>query len=157
VGKYSGILRDLILKFKEMDCLKYSLGDLLLEIVEKNIGVQGFDLLVAVPLSKKREFSRGYNQSNLMAEVIGKKLNKPVVKNNLIRIRDTKPQFKLSRNERILNLKDAFRIKSPEAFKKKNIVIVDDVTTTCTTFEECARQLKNSGAGKIYCAALARD
>lgn len=156
-GLYTGVLRELILKFKEKDFLKTALGNLLLFVVTKNIDINQFDLIAAVPLSKKKEFGRGYNQSQLLAEFLGKNLNKEVVSNNLVRIRETKPQFELSREERIVNLKDAFGVKEPLVFKGKNIIIVDDVTTTCTSLEECSKALKNAGAKKVFCAVLARD
>jgi ComF family protein len=151
------MLRDLILKFKDRDCLKNTLGSLLHNAVVRHIMPEEFDVIVPVPLSKKKEFERGYNQSQLLAEVVGKNLSKPVVTKNLVRVRDTRPQFLLSREERLTNLKDAFGVKNPSEFKSKNVVIVDDISTTCTTFEECARQLKKAGARRIYCAALAKD
>lgn len=161
VGKYTGILRELILRFKEKEFLKVSLGNLLLETVRKNMNiidnVDIVDIIVAVPLSKKKEFNRGYNQSQLLAEFLGKNLNKKVISNNLIRIKETKPQFELTREERLANLKDAFSVKDPIVFKGKNIAIVDDVTTTCSSLEECSKILKKSGAKKVFCLVLARD
>ncbi|MFA5779067.1 MAG: ComF family protein [Elusimicrobiota bacterium] len=157
VGKYTGVLRELILKFKEKDFLKTALGNLLLEVLSKNIDIEQFDLIVAVPLSKKKEFGRDYNQSQLLAELLADKMNKKVVSGNLIRIKDTKPQFELSRAERLVNLKDAFFVKDPSVFKNKNIVLVDDIATTCSTLEECSTVLKNAGAKKVFCAVLARD
>jgi len=156
-GKYTGILRELILKFKEKKILKQTLGAVLLKIIEKQINISDIDALIPVPLSKKREFERGYNQSQLLAEYIGGITNKPVIPGNLIRVKDTIPQFKLTREERLVNLKGAFFVKEPSAVKGKNIILIDDITTTCTTFEECSRILKQAGAGKIFCAALARD
>lgn len=156
-GLYIGILRELILKFKEKDFLKMALGNLLVEVLVKNIDINQFDLIVAVPLSKKKEFGRDYNQSQLLAELLADKMNKEVISGNLIRVKDTKPQFELSRVERLVNLKDAFFVKDPSVFKNKNIVLVDDIATTCSTLEECSSVLKNAGAKKVFCAVLARD
>jgi len=157
VGLYTGVLRELILKFKEKDFLKTALGNLLFSVVTKNIALEQFDLIVAVPLSKKKEFGRDYNQSQLLAELLADKTNKEVVGGNLIRIKDTKPQFELTRAERLVNLKDAFLVKDPLVFKNKNIVLVDDIATTCSTLEECSTVLKKAGAKKVFCAVLARD
>ncbi|MDD5687462.1 MAG: ComF family protein [Elusimicrobia bacterium] len=157
VGKYCSILRELILKFKEKDFLKVVLGNLLLDTIKKNIDVNLIDYFISVPLSTKREFERGYNQSQLLVEFISNKLNKEVIKKNLIRIKDTKPQFELSRAERLVNLKDVFIVKEPALLKEKNIVLVDDIVTTCSTFEECSKVLKRTGVRKVYGLALARD
>jgi ComF family protein len=157
VGKYTGVLRELILKFKEKDFLKMVLGNLLLEILAKNIDINQFDLIAAVPLSKKKEFGRDYNQSQLLAEFLGRHLSKKVISKNLVRVKDTKPQFELSRAERLVNLKDAFFVKDSSVFKNKNIVLVDDIATTCSTLEECSTVFKNAGAKKVFCAVLARD
>ncbi|MDO8733848.1 MAG: ComF family protein [Elusimicrobiota bacterium] len=157
VGKYTAILRELILKFKEKDFLKTALGNLLLEVLTKNIDISQFDLIVAVPLGKKKEFGRDYNQSQLLVEFLADKMNKEVVSGNLVRVKDTKPQFELTRAERLVNLRDAFFVKDPSVFKDKNIVLVDDIATTCSTLEECSTVLKKAGAKKVFCAVLARD
>lgn len=133
------------------------MGDVLLKIIKKHINTDEIDLLVPVPLSRKRQFERGYNQSQLLAEYIGNYINRPVISNNLIRVKETTPQFKLTREERLVNLKDAFFVKEASVIKGKNIILIDDITTTCTTFEECSKMLKKAGSGKIYCAVLARD
>ncbi|MBN1385118.1 MAG: ComF family protein [Elusimicrobia bacterium] len=157
VGRYTGILRKLILKFKEKDFLKTILAGLLLDTLTKNMDIESIDFIVPVPLSKRKEFERGYNQSGLLADILGKKLNKMVVSDNFIRIRNTSPQFELSREQRLINLKDSFFVRDPAEFKGKNIVIIDDIATTCLTLEESSKILKKSGAGNIHCLVLARD
>lgn len=157
VGKYTGVLREIVLKFKVREFLKTVLGNLLAEALIKNVDASRFDFFVAVPLSRKKEFSRGYNQSQLLAEVVSKKMGKKVISGNLVRKRDTKPQFELTRDERLVNLNDAFCVKNPAVFKDKNIVLVDDIATTCSTLEKCSHTLKIAGAKNIFCAVLARD
>src|SRR3989339_442248 len=103
VGKYTGVLRDLILKFKERDLLKDALGELLLKTLTINLDASLIDYIVPVPLSRKREFKRGYNQSVLLAEFISNKITKDVIKDNLVRVKDTTPQFELNREERLFN------------------------------------------------------
>ncbi|OGS39478.1 MAG: hypothetical protein A2551_01460 [Elusimicrobia bacterium RIFOXYD2_FULL_34_30] len=157
VGKYSGILRELILKFKEKDFLKENLGEILLNALKSNLNIDKIDYIVPVPLSKKREFYRGYNQAMLLAEYISGKTGKNIIVNNLIRVKNTKAQYELNREERLLNLKDVFELKEPWFFKNKSIVIIDDIATTCSTLEECSRVLKKSGAKNVYGLVLARD
>lgn len=157
VGKYTGILRELILKFKEKDFLKENLGEILLNALKSNLNIDKIDYIVPVPLSKKREFYRGYNQAMLLAEYISGKTGKNIIVNNLIRVKNTKAQYELNREERLLNLKDVFELKEPRFFKNKSIVIIDDIATTCSTLEECSRVLKKSGAKNVYGLVLARD
>ncbi|HAM37798.1 MAG TPA: hypothetical protein DCP53_00135 [Elusimicrobia bacterium] len=157
VGKYTGILRELILKFKEKDFLKENLGEILLNALKSNLNIDKIDYIVPVPLSKKREFYRGYNQAMLLAEYISGKTGKNIIVNNLIRVKNTKAQYELNREERLLNLKDVFELKEPWFFKNKSIVIIDDIATTCSTLEECSRVLKKSGAKNVYGLVLARD
>lgn len=157
VGRYTGVLRELILKFKERDCLKKTLGGLLTAAIKEQIGSKEIDLFVPVPLSIKRAAARGYNQSGLLALEAGKSLGKKVDTKNLIRVRETKPQYTLTRSERRQNLKNAFAVKDANVFKGKTVVVVDDIATTCATFDECAKVLKTAGAGRVYAAALARD
>lgn len=157
VGKYTGTLRKLILKFKEKNFLLTLLGNLMADILEKNADVGTIDLIAAVPLAGKKEFERGYNQSQLLADFLGNKLNKTAISKNFTRIKNTKPQFELSREERLVNLKDSFLIKDPFVFRGKNVLLVDDIATTCATLEECSKVLKAAGAKKITCMVLARD
>lgn len=157
VGKYTGILRELILKFKEKDFLKENLGEILLNALKSNLNIDKIDYIVPVPLSKKREFYRGYNQAMLLAEYISGKTGKNIIVNNLIRVKNTKAQYELNREERLLNLKDVFELKEPWFFKNKSIVIIDDIATTCSTLEECSRVLRKSGAKNVYGLVLARD
>jgi len=145
VGKYAGVLRELILKFKEKEFLKTALGNLLADVLIKYTDIS------------QKEFKRDYNQSQLLAEILAGKFNKKTSGGNLVRVKDTKPQFELTRDERLINLRGMFKIKDPSVFKNKNIVLVDDIATTCSTLEECSKVLKNAGAGKIFCAVLARD
>jgi len=156
-GKYDGVLRQLILKFKEKDLLKTVLGDMLVSLLKKNIDITQFDSVLAVPLARKKEFKRGYNQAQLLTEVVCKKLGKQIIKGKLVRTKNTKPQFELTRDERLVNLNGAFEVKNPLSFENKNVVLIDDIATTCSTLNECSRVLRKAGANKVLCAVLARD
>ena len=115
------------------------------------------DFIIPVPLhiSKKRE--RGYNQSDFICEGISYVLNVPVLLKGLKRKKFTQTQTKLSREERQMNVRDAFvvRKKYTGLIKGKNILLVDDVITTGSTTLECARVLKDSGCGDVYVCSIA--
>lgn len=110
------------------------------------------DILMPVPLSKKRLKERGYNQSALLAAELFKITHIPVDNNALTRVRYTPPQAQLSLEERTKNVKGAFTAKHVEG---QNIILVDDVITSGSTLASCANALRTAGAQKIYAACIA--
>lgn len=117
--------------------------------------------IIPVPLHIKRERERGFNQAHLMASGIFEVLKKDH-KNiyldckSLKRVKFTRQQAKLNREERLQNLKEAFEWMS-DTPPKKNIILVDDVFTSGSTMQECASVLKRAGAQKVYGLVMARD
>jgi len=111
-------------------------------------------VLVPVPLHLVRYWERGYNQSLILAKFLGENLDLPVSANLLRRIRYTRSQTRLSPKERKENVRGAFSC-SPEV-QGKNLVLVDDVSTSGATLLEAARTLKRGGARTVWCLALAR-
>lgn len=114
-------------------------------------------ILVAIPADKKRLKLRGYNQCQELANELAKIVKVPLLTNNLIKIKQTKPQMELSKNEREINLKNAFIIKNPAEFAGKKVFLVDDVYTTGSTMDECAGILLNAGAKEVFGIAIARE
>jgi len=112
--------------------------------------------LVPVPLEKKRLKWRGFNQ----AEELGKKLSQfltlPLLNNVLIKIKRTLPQVELTDEGRKENIRGAFLIKDRELIKNKKILLIDDVYTTGSTMEECARVLMEARAKEIIGIVVAR-
>ena len=117
----------------------------------RNIGAEG---IVPIPLHKSRRRIRGYNQAELLAGALGKRVGIPVYPRMLIRVRNTKPQKTLNPEERQNNLKRAFNMGQNDV-KLKVIIIIDDIYTTGTTIDEAARVLKEAGAEKVYFITLA--
>ena len=113
-------------------------------------------VLIPVPLDKKKIKDRGYNQSEELAKELSKILQVPVV-TNLIKIKQTKPQMESTKLERENNLLGAFLTKNPEELSGKKIFLVDDVYTTGSTMEECAKTLKQIGAKTVWGVAIARE
>lgn len=111
--------------------------------------------IVAVPLHSRRQRSRGYNQSELLADQLGRLTNVPFSP-ILLRTRHTTPQVELAIRERAANVRDAFALKPKSDIEDATILLIDDVYTTGATLRECARVLKNSGATQVYGLTLAR-
>lgn len=131
---------------------KYMAEFMKLEFEEMAVKV---DCIIPIPLHKKRFKERGYNQSELLAKALSKKINLPLVLNNLIKVKETTTQTKLTKLERKENLNGCFEIKNRDEIVGKNILLLDDVFTTGATTEEASRVLKSAGANKIYILTFA--
>jgi ComF family protein len=112
--------------------------------------------IVPIPLHKKRERFRGFNQSRLLANHIGEKCKFPVI-DLLIRVKQTKSQAKLCREERLQNLKNAFSLNPTIESPSKNtpLLIIDDICTTFTTLTQAAKTLQKNGFDVVFGAAIA--
>ncbi len=128
-------------------------GEQMAEYLGEFIRSTGAAGIVPIPLHKNRKRVRGYNQAELLAQALGKRLNIPVYPKMLVRVRDTVPQKKLNPSERENNLKKAFNMGQNDV-KSKVIIVVDDIYTTGTTIDEAARVLKDNGADKVYFVTL---
>ncbi len=114
-------------------------------------------LLLPVPLYKKKYTQRGYNQSALLARELGYFVQKPVDLTSLVRMRHTPSQTKLGRQARFANMKNAFLCVQPSAVKGRKVLLIDDVATTGATLEACAHALRAAGAKKVMAYTLARE
>jgi ComF family protein len=155
---YEGALMEAIHQFKygSKSYLADALGPLLAHFAEDWLKKSDAHVTVPVPLHVKRLRERGFNQSLLLARHVSDQLKTELDFLSLRRIRYTSPQTGLGKDERRKNVRRAFEVVNPEALKKKNILLVDDVLTTGNTLNECARALKKSGCNKIHCLVLAR-
>lgn len=114
------------------------------------------DYIVPVPMSAYKESLRGYNQTRLITSIISKKL-KIKESNNLKKVNNAPTQGKLNKLERINNIEGIFYLEDNQEFVGKRVVLLDDIYTTGSTIEECARVISESGAKKIFVIILARD
>ena len=112
------------------------------------------DFLVYVPMTKKAEQKRGYNQSRLLCEGLSKIVNVPIL-DCLVKEKETKRQATLTKTERLKNLEKAFKVVDKKSVKDKVLVLVDDVTTTGSTAEVIAERLKKAGAKNVYLITVA--
>jgi len=113
-------------------------------------------IIVPLPLAIWRKRWRGFNQAEILAKIFSEKLEVPLL-GTLKRIRTTKVQKDLNREERIKNILGAFSLRSEVDIKNKKILLVDDVITTGVTLREATKVLKRNGAGDVWCLTLARD
>lgn len=121
-----------------------------------SVKLKKIDLIAAVPPRKERMRNPGFDQCDILAAEVSKRLEIPYRKNILRRVRETTKQTSLSGDMRRENLFGAFEVKiDPGFINKKNILVIDDVKTTGSTFNECARALKEKGAAHVYGASVA--
>lgn len=114
-------------------------------------------IFVPMPIHKSKKRTRGFNQSELIARDLSSVLNIPTETNILIKTKKTQSQTKLTKEERLQNVKNAFKATNSELINQKIIFLVDDVFTTGSTMKEAARVLKKSGALQVWGITVARE
>ncbi len=114
-------------------------------------------LLIPIPMEKSSLKDRGYNQAEELAKQLSQIIEIPLVSNNLIKIKSTPSQTKLSAQKREENIKGAFIVKNPGDILGKKVFLVDDVYTTGSTMEECANVLRTFGVKEVWGIAIARE
>lgn len=161
-GEYDAGLRDLIhlLKYEAVLPVAPVLGTMLASSIAELLPAWGDEspIMVPVPLHKSKLGERGFNQAEAIARAALKHLpgKLELATAVLVRQRATVSQVGLTRELRIQNMRDAFRVTAPHLLRGRNVVLVDDVMTTGTTLSECARVLKKAGAEKVWAATVAR-
>lgn len=141
-------------KFRGRSDLHVPFSRLLIERLTQE-GATDFDIIVPVPLSKKRFRERGYNQSALLARDIAAHFSIPCVETALIRKKHTQPQSTLGYQYRDFNVRGAFFLKKPEVVKNKRVLLVDDIFTTGATVRDATRALFKT-ADSISVCTVAR-
>jgi len=112
--------------------------------------------LAYVPLHSSRQRWRGFNQAEVLCQSLSQNLGLACI-NVLVRCKITKTQKDLKKEGRLKNVTDAFKLNPKADVHNKNIILVDDVTTTGATLQEAAKVLKRNGAAKVICLTVARD
>lgn len=125
------------------------------EALHQSGWLHGVDYLIPVPLHRRKERGRGFNQARTIAEEIGNAGRIPVLNGVLIKVRHTESQTYKSVEERLDNVKDAFRLQKPEGLEDRTVLLVDDVLTTGATIEACALTLTAVPDIRIRIATLA--
>jgi ComF family protein len=153
------IIRETIHKFK-YGCLEGLSAPLALLILNHlqiiNCEIDKSFVIIPVPMHIKKKRKRGFNQSEEIAKIISEATRLPL-STALVKIKETKPQMELNREERIENIKNCFEVKNKEEIKNKTILLLDDVYTTGMTMNECAIILKESGAKEVWGLTVSRE
>ena len=113
------------------------------------------DIVIPVPLCKTHIRERGYNQSEKIAYPLSLSLSRPLISDAVFRVKETTSQIDLSREERFMNLEDAF-IGNSAKLKEKKVLLVDDIITTGATLRSCTKALLDSGCKTVFCITVAQ-
>ena len=156
VWYYEGAVRHSLLRYKFHGVRSYAdpYGRVLAKKLQRE-HPEGFDLLTWVPISRFRRFTRGYDQVELLAAVVGAELELETVP-LLTKVRHNRPQSGIHGDaERRANVLGVYRVTDPGRLNGKKILLLDDIITTGATVSECARMLLTAGAKEIHCGAVA--
>ena len=154
----AGPVQDLIHRFKygSRVHLSHPLGILIALTLQPFSTEAAPDLIVPVPLHRKRLRQRGYNQSQLIGKVLGKRWKVPLEIGNLRRTRWTDPQTGLDATDRVTNVSGAFAVKDGKRLAGKRVLLVDDVLTTGSTMRACAEALFEADVAAVFAVTVAR-
>jgi ComF family protein len=154
-GFYTGALKSIIqkLKFHRGVGLSRYLVPSICGLIRRYL--PDVDAVVSLPLGARRQLSRGYNQSAVFSKPVAHTLGIPFLPEAVKRIRETASQVGLSARERKLNIRDAFFAEERLA-ANRHFLLMDDITTTGSTINECAKALKSAGAASVSCFTLAK-
>lgn len=152
---YSGAVKESLYRFKYHNRREYAryYGKELVRVYGAWMEARRIQVIVPIPLSRKRLRQRGFNQAELVAREVGRRMNLPVDCSLLSRVRDTKAQKSLNEEERKNNLKKAFKTGTNKV-QLDHILLIDDIYTTGNTMNEAAKELKRAGAERIYCLSI---
>ena len=157
--KYEGKVREKIIKYKfnEQAYLYKTFSKIILNNKKICRFLKSYDIIIPVPISNNKYNKRGYNQTELIAKELAKKLKIKTSRDNLIKIKDTKMQSSLTKIKRKENIKNAFKVNNKEELENKSIILFDDIYTTGSTAKECSRVLKKAGAKQILVLTISKD
>lgn len=142
------------LKFNNKSYLAEVLAEEMCKAINQDFKDINFDFLCFIPLSKVQKRQRKYNQCQLLAESVSKILKIPL--NDILeKLYDTEPQHEMSITARVGNVFGIYDVKDGKDVKGKTILLIDDIKTTGTTLDECAKILKIRGAESVYCVTAA--
>lgn len=142
-------------KYKGKKDIGMYLGKLLGHQLRESPLWEPVDVIVPVPMHPRKQYKRGFNQSEIFAQGIGETLKRPLLRNKLVKVDKTDTQTRKTRFRRWENVEGVFQVNDPEAFRGKNIMLVDDVITTGSTLEACASKLKEIKGTRLWIATIA--
>jgi ComF family protein len=142
------------LKYRNRGDIGILLGKMYGEDLVGSDLLRPIDIIVPVPLHRKKLKQRGYNQAEMIVKGLSEATSIPISSGNLIRTIHNPTQTKLDKSRRWENVKEIFDVENPEQFENKHILLVDDVITTGSTLEACGAALQKCNNLKISIAAI---
>jgi ComF family protein len=142
------------LKYKGNQKVGQYLGKQFGLALQKSDWIQSIDILIPIPLFSKKESERGFNQSACIGAAMADYLVKPMRIDVLQRIRHTDSQTQKSRQERVMNMQDAFGVTNSSGLAGKHVLLIDDVLTTGATIESCVMALQKIQGIRISIASI---
>jgi competence protein ComFC len=154
---HEGAVRECVVGLKYNGSLKMgeAVSDLLIKAFNRYFRPHEFDLIIPVPVHRKRLSKRGFNQTVVVSQDLSDFTGIPLQRRALKKTRDTPPQVGLSRSQRMSNLAGSFGVKRPSLISRARILLIDDVSTTGSTIREASRALMDSGARSVDVLVLA--
>jgi ComF family protein len=154
---YQGAVRDALLRFKFAGALHVAtaLSQILVEAFHRHFRPADLDLIVPVPIHRRRLIHRGFNQVVVLAKELSRETGIPLDRTSFKKIKDTPPQVGLTRPARVKNLRGSFGIQRSNRVRGRKVLLVDDVATTGSTIAEAAKTIMRGGAARVDVLVLA--
>jgi ComF family protein len=158
-GPYTGRLRELVLRMKQMEgqAVALAIGRVIVARYREQLPGSEPDVVVPVPMHWRRRLSRGANSAAVLAEVVSTELHAPLAEGLLRRRRHTRPQTECTPPQRWDNVRRAFAVAAGYHLNKAHVLLVDDILTTGATCSEAARELRRAGASRVTVVVAARS
>ncbi|MBQ3414265.1 MAG: ComF family protein [Clostridia bacterium] len=159
IFSYEGIIRKKILdyKFNEKTYLYKTFSNYIVQNENFCKVIKEYNVIIPVPISKKRLKTRGYNQSFLIAKELSKNLNIKLINNCLYKTQNIIEQSKLNKEERFKNIEGVYKLQNKELIEGKKLLLFDDIFTTGSTVNECSKMLSQANPKKIGILTIAKD
>ena len=159
IFQYKEIVRKLIIQYKFNN--KSYLYKTFCEFIVKNKKafdfIKSYDIIIPVPMHNKKRALRGYNQSELIAKELAKKMKIKIFTDVLIKTKNNKVQSSLNKEDRKNNVKDVYKLVNKEKIYNKKVLIFDDIYTTGATIEACKREILKADVKQLGILTLAKD
>lgn len=157
--KYKDIIRKKIIDYKFND--KSYLYNMFYEILLKSKNacefIKNYDIIIPVPIHKKKRKIRGYNQTELIARKIARQFDISINTKILLKIKNTPMQSSLGKEDRIKNVQNVYKITNTDKIIGKNVLLVDDIYTTGATIQECKKMLQLKDVKNVGAFIIAKD
>lgn len=152
---YNDMVSHSIYRFKYHNRRTYAefYGKAIAERYGRNIQRWGAEVIIPVPIHGRKLARRGYNQAGLIARELGKWINMKVDEDCLLRVVNTKPQKEMDKSDRKKNVEKAFKMNN-NVVKYRKVILVDDIYTTGSTIDACAKVLLDSGVKQVNFISL---